>query len=630
MIRSTFAGFTTAQLGMAASQRALDVVGQNITNINTPGYTRQRLDIASLNLQKGDFYNAKSNIKVGYGVEMTGVSQLRDPFLDSQYRSQISKLGTTDAHAAGFEQLTPIFDEATMEGVRAAFISLTSSLSTLSTQVGNQENDTMVRSNMQILLNLFRENSVKLQDVREDMQMGFQTTDIADLNKTLENIAELNTSIKNSQILGNPALELQDQRNQLLDELGSFLPITVKYKNQEVGPGQYVEVLHVDFTDTLGEKHSLITDSRFARFDANVTDTPVKLMLHESRGATTDITDILGSGTLKGTLDFLNKSGDFDGSDFKGLGYYEKVLDGLVDTLAKEFNKANVVKDADGNPVRVTLAPGEEVKAGYVPAVDETGSPLYSALPGPPYFVNTGTAAAPKYESVYVPATDKDGNDLKDSEGNLIYTLNVEIDENTTFYTPTPGSNMDPVTDPAVIDTILNPTPAYEKANPLFETSDGSTDFTAGNIKIAAGWANGTYGITASNNYVVTDKETGSTANENILMMVKLLEKDITFVAENTAGNDITFYKGSFHDCFANIEATLGIDYKSANTMLANQISVLNETANSRDAVSGVQLDEEGMDLLHYNQSYSAAARFLTTLDEALDKLINGTGVVGR
>jgi len=52
--------------------------------------------------------------------------------------------------------------------------------------------------------------------------------------------------------------------------------------------------------------------------------------------------------------------------------------------------------------------------------------------------------------------------------------------------------------------------------------------------------------------------------------------------------------------------------------------------ANSRDAVSGVQLDEEGMDLLHYNQSYSAAARFLTTLDEALDKLINGTGVVGR
>ena len=64
--------------------------------------------------------------------------------------------------------------------------------------------------------------------------------------------------------------------------------------------------------------------------------------------------------------------------------------------------------------------------------------------------------------------------------------------------------------------------------------------------------------------------------------------------------------------------------------MLANQISVLNQTSNSRDGVSGVQLDEEGMNLLHYNQSYTAAARLMTTLDEALDVLINRTGVVGR
>ena len=559
MIRSTFAGFTTAQLGMAASQRALDVVGQNITNINTPGYTKQRLDLASLNTQKGDFYNAKSNIKVGFGVEITGISQLRDPFLDAQYRSQISKLGTTDAHAAGFEQLTPIFDEATMDGVRAAFISLTSSLSTLSTQVGNQEHDTMVRSNMQILLNLFRENSVKLQDVREDMQMGFEVTDIADLNSMLKNISELNTSIKNSQVLGNPALELQDQRNQLLDELGSYLPISVKYKNQEVGPGQYVEILNVDFTDTEGVKHSLISDGLYGQFDADVLNQPVQLTLFEAKGATSDVTEVLGSGTLKGTLDFLNKSGDFDGTDFKGLGYYEKVLDSLVNTLATKFNEANVVLDENGKPTNLLNEDGSVVES-----FDKDGKPIYAIDP-------------------------QTGDLLDGNNGN-----------------------------------------AKVYAYPLFETSDGSTEFTAANIKIATGWSNGSYGIRPSNNYVTVDKDTGSTANENILNMVKLLEKDISFSAKNSAGKDITFYKGSFHDCFANIEATLGIDYKSANTMLANQISVLNETANSRDAVSGVQLDEEDMDLLHYNQSYSAAARFLTTLDEALDKLINGTGVVGR
>lgn len=562
MIRSTFAGFTTAQLAMATSQRALDVTGQNIANINTPGYTRQRLDIASLNTQKGDFYNSNSTIKVGYGVEMTGVSQLRDPFLDAQYRSQISKLGTTDAHAAGYEQLATIFDEATMDGVRAAFISLSSSMSTLSTQAGNKEHDTAVRSNMQVLLNLFRENSIRLQDIREDMLVGFESTDIKDLNGLLENIAQLNTSIKNSQILGNPALELQDQRNALLDELGSYLPITAKYTDQTIGPGQTVEVLNVNFTDGEGQVHSLVSDGRFGFFDTDINSQPVSLTLTTANSITKVIAgnvkdstgkeqyvDLLGSGTIKGTLDFLNKSGDFDGSDFKGLGYYEKALDALVKKFAEEFNNANkavVTKHPDGTAIE-----GELI-------LDADGKPQLDPADSNKYQVN----AANPLQTVYVD-------------------------------------------------------------RPLFEKRDPSRDFAADNIKVSEGWLNGDYGITISNKIINGD--TGSTADENIMNMVKLLDKSLDFES-----NGIKFYTGSFHDCFANIENTLGIDAKSANTLLENQISVLNQTSNSRDGVSGVQLDEEGMNLLHYNQSYNAAARLMTTLDEALDKLINGTGVVGR
>lgn len=513
MIRSTFSGFTTAQLAMAASQRALDVTGQNIANINTPGYTKQRLDIASLNTKGASFYNSDNNIRVGYGVHMTGVSQLRDPFLDTQYRSQIGKLGTTDAHAASFEQLAPIFDETTKDGILSALNNITSSLDKLSSQVGNQEFDTMVRSNMQILINLFRDNANRLADVRKDATNSFKTTDVADVNEMLKNIANLNTSIKNSQILGNPALELQDQRNDLLDQLASYLPISVKYSDQEVGPGQFVEVLDVTFTATDGTKYSLISDGSYGSLDADISGQPVKLSLTDSKGnAGTDITDRLSDGTLKGSLDFLNKSGDFDNSDFKGIGYYEKALDSLVNAFATKFNELNQKKDAQGV------------------------------------------------------VTDK---------------------------------------------------------NPLFETTDGSTTFTASNIKIAEGWLNGSYGITASNDY--STGELGSTAHENIDAMIKAMDETLEFKVGNT-----TFFKGSFYECFNNISTTLAIDTKSANTILENQISVLNQTANSRDAISGVQLDEEGMDLMHYNQSYTAAARLMTTLDEALDVLINKTGIVGR
>ena len=157
-------------------------------------------------------------------------------------------------------------------------------------------------------------------------------------------------------------------------------------------------------------------------------------------------------------------------------------------------------------------------------------------------------------------------------------------------------------------------------ANPLFVTKDGSATFTASNIKIADDWMNGAYGLTNTK-----DPSQPSTANDNILAMITALTADQSFEFDG-----VNFYNGSFGGCFDNIENTLAIDTKSTSTLLENQISVLNQTANSRDSVSGVQLDEEGMNLMHYNQSYTAAARLMTTLDEALDTLINNTGVVGR
>lgn len=525
MIRSTFAGFTTAQLAMAASQRALDVTGQNIANINTGGYTRQRLDIASLNTQGAEFYNSNNSVRVGYGVHMTGISQLRDPFLDMQYRSQVAKVGSSDAHVAGFEQLETIFDESCTDGIRAALNNITSSLDTLSQKVGSNEYDTMVRSNMQILLNLFHDNSSRLQDVRDDMTHSFETADVSEVNQILENIANLNTNIKNSQILGNPALELQDQRNDLLDQLAGYLPISAKYSDKEIGPGQYVEVLNVTFTDTNGEKYSLISDGDFASFEADIDEQPVKLMLEDSTGTQyVNVTDTLGAGSLKGTLDLLNKSGDFDNSDFKGLGYYEKSLDALVEKFASVFNNLNKAVVVDPN----------------------TGEVQYNA----------------------------DGTPLMEDR-------------------------------------------------PLFEKIDDTKPFSASNIKISDDWTNGTYGLT--NSVIVTNDKIGSTANDNILAMVKALESSHQFTADGK-----TFYNGSFYNCFANIESTLAVDTKSSKTMLQNQISVVNQTSNSKDGVSGVQLDEEGMNLMHYNQSYTAAARLMTTLDEALDTLINRTGVVGR
>lgn len=540
MMRSTFAGFTTATLALNASHRALEVTGQNIANINTPGYTRQRLDIKSLYLKGGEFYNSHPNARIGFGVEITGVSQLRDPFLDIQYRMQMAKLGTTDAQVAGYEKLANILDETDRSGIEKALIDLNSQLQKLAQNPNSKEYDSMVRSSSQILLNLFHQNATDLQEVRTDLTKEFRDTTIKDLNKIIQNIGELNESIKNSQILGNPALELKDERNELIDELASYLPITTKYRDHDLGAGFTVEELDIYFTDSEGVKYKLISDNLVGSLTADVEGQPVKLYITDSYGkGPAEITDTVGDGVIKGTLDILNKSGPFDNpaTDVKGIGYYEKSMDSLVAKLAETFNDLN--------------------RRGQV---------------------------------------DQDGDPVLDANGNQI------MDE-----------------------------------FPLFEKIDPTKDFSASNIKIADGWANGTYGITTSDIQVPNgegENNTGATADENVLKMIKALAEDHQFsykqVQPDGTTKDIDFYKGSFYNCFVNMENILNIDLKAGNNTLENKITVINQTADLKDTVSGVSLDEEGINLLHYQQSYSAACRLMTTLDEALDKLINGTGVVGR
>lgn len=74
----------------------------------------------------------------------------------------------------------------------------------------------------------------------------------------------------------------------------------------------------------------------------------------------------------------------------------------------------------------------------------------------------------------------------------------------------------------------------------------------------------------------------------------------------------------------------LGLDINSSSEILNNHTSLASSINDNRDNVSGVSLDEEGMNMIQYSQAYNASARLMTVLDEALDTLINNMGVVGR
>ncbi len=509
MIRSTFSGFAMAQQALSANQKAIDVAGQNLSNINTVGYSRQRLDLASITPIGNSYTSSHNENKVGQGVTMTGVSQIRDPYLDIQYRNQITKVGTADATDQILESLGNIFDETETAGVRDALNDVITQMKLIASSSSSSDEslDLLVRSSFESMINIIHEKSTALSDLEEEVADKMDEVLVENVNSCLEQIAELNAAIKNSQVLGNNALELQDQRNQLIDDLATYLPIEVQYQDIASAFGGGVQELTISFKATDGTVHTLVSNDEYASLDFEVdeTATPMYSLNLQGVGATTstDIADLMENGVFKGNMDMLNKSEVFDGSDVKGIGYYEEMFDVFVSQIADTMN-----------------------------------------------------------------------------------TLN---------------------------------------GDPLFTTSDGSTEFTAENIQISKDWITGATTLNKSGNATAPDGD-----YTNILKMIDALTSDEISASVTVGGTSVNVYNGTIQGIYDGIQNVQALERRTSSTLLNSHLTVLNQITDSKDSVSSVSQDEEVMDLMRYQQSYNAASRLMTTMDEILDKLINSTGVVGR
>lgn len=246
----TFGTFTTARLGIYAAQKGLAVVGNNIANINTTGYTRQVLDQVSLSTGGSDLYRSQFDAKVGTGVLVRSINQIRDPYLDIRFRTEMASVGAMDKKLAGLNDIAAILDEVGKgenkgDGLLYAQLQkLAESLRTLGSSAGSQSNDTLARASAEALATLFNTYADKLSVLHKNTVSGFKQ-DLQKVNETLINIRDLNDSIRNSELYGDRALELRDERNRLIDELSKYMKIDVTYSEEDIGAGKTVEKLTI-------------------------------------------------------------------------------------------------------------------------------------------------------------------------------------------------------------------------------------------------------------------------------------------------------------------------------------------------------------------------------------------------
>jgi len=124
----------------------------------------------------------------------------------------------------------------------------------------------------------------------------------------------------------------------------------------------------------------------------------------------------------------------------------------------------------------------------------------------------------------------------------------------------------------------------------------------------------------ATDQYTFSVSKGNVASGDNAVLMGKRLKSDTS----QTLGNS------SLDGYYSSLIGTLGVQSQNAQNTADNQQTLVDQITNWRESISGVNLDEEMTYMIKFQKGYNAAARVLTTMDEMLDKLINGTGVVGR
>lgn len=558
MLRATFSGFSTALSAIQANQKRLDIVGQNLSNMNTQGYTRQQLEASSLNYSRPiSRYMNDSQVAVGFGVSMDRISQIRDPYLDAQYRSQMKKAGYSDAMQTSLDRLSKVLDESDKDGIRQALADIQSTLSGMhdSSNVIDAVYESELRSRMQSLTNLLNDSARQILDAEKaefSKLDGTGTNEqgaVQKVNDLLRQIGDLNHQIKDNQVLGQQSLELLDQRNMLLDELSSYVPIEVSYFKDAAHDGKTVDN------------------------NGTVVDAPNELYEYDSNG------NIVGKKEWPDDLKV-----EMVYQDTNGLTKRLTLVDGSTGTVGQNYGSLSIATTAAGDPTTayLTFTAASSTTSGTNPAATVKASATGAQFSG-------GSIQAS------LDMLGKAGTGAGDDVRGYQYYMK-QLDELAIQFANTMNS--------------INKAGNGGVESPLFANKNDPADpVDALTIGISKEWRNGTVHIGTS----------GSSPNSTVLDMLEAMQQSHTQLGDK-----------SFADYINNVSTTLANDSSSNINSLKTNVTVLNSIQDSRDNVSGVSLDEEASNMMSYISAYNAASRLMTALDEALNTLISGTGLVGR
>jgi flagellar hook-associated protein 1 FlgK len=221
---STFSGLNTATTALWAQQRGLDVTGQNIANVNTAGYSRQRAELQSVGGNVVPATYAVSN-QVGQGVNADTVIRIRDAFLETRALTERANSAQRAAESEGLTQIESAFREPGDNGVQSMLADMWDGWS----DVVNHPEDLAARSQLlqraDTLAAGLRTTSSSLEK-QWTQTRGDLAVMVTDVNAAAGSVADMNVAIRKATLAGLPVNELADKRDALVSTLAEKVGAT--------------------------------------------------------------------------------------------------------------------------------------------------------------------------------------------------------------------------------------------------------------------------------------------------------------------------------------------------------------------------------------------------------------------
>lgn len=218
----------TAKSGMNVSQVAIQTTSHNISNINTPGYSRQRVNQSASSPYSMPGKNSNFGAgQIGTGAQIDNVTRIRNSFYDYQYRSESHQYGNTSVKYEYFKNIEGIFNEPSDTAISSSLNSFFNSWSELSKDPQSSGVKSVVIENGKYLSNSINSAFKRLESLEEGLDK--QSEYIMDeVNSMLSQLDKLEKNIKIIQGSGKSPNDFLDQRDQLLDNLSFKLNINDK------------------------------------------------------------------------------------------------------------------------------------------------------------------------------------------------------------------------------------------------------------------------------------------------------------------------------------------------------------------------------------------------------------------